>query len=100
MPLGLGGWEIGIILVLVLIIFGVGKLPQVGGAVGKSMREFRKEKEAWEQEDVLSQLSAPPQEERVMVKAQSQPTEKPRPQPKARQRAKPSSKQAKPNSQI
>ena len=34
--------EIGIILVIVLIVFGVGKLPQVGGALGKGIREFRK----------------------------------------------------------
>ena len=38
----LGPWELGIILAIVLIIFGVGKLPQVGGAVGKAMKEFRK----------------------------------------------------------
>jgi sec-independent protein translocase protein TatA len=37
-----GPLEIGIILVIILIIFGVGKLPQVGGAIGKSIREFRK----------------------------------------------------------
>jgi sec-independent protein translocase protein TatA len=37
----LGGWEWLIILVIVIIIFGVGKLPQVGGAIGKSIREFR-----------------------------------------------------------
>jgi sec-independent protein translocase protein TatA len=37
------GWpEIAIILVIVLVVFGVGKLPQVGGAIGKSIREFRK----------------------------------------------------------
>lgn len=41
----LGPLEIGLILVIVLIVFGVGKLPQVGGAVGKAMREFRKAKE-------------------------------------------------------
>lgn len=45
MPFHMGPMEIGIILVIVLIIFGVGKLPQVGGAIGKSIREFRKEKE-------------------------------------------------------
>jgi sec-independent protein translocase protein TatA len=45
MPFHMGPLEIGIILVIVLIIFGVGKLPQVGGAIGKSIREFRKEKE-------------------------------------------------------
>jgi sec-independent protein translocase protein TatA len=37
-----GPLEIGIILVIILIIFGVGKLPQVGGAIGKSIREFKK----------------------------------------------------------
>ena len=38
----IGPMEIGIILVIILIIFGVGKLPQVGGAIGKSISEFRK----------------------------------------------------------
>jgi sec-independent protein translocase protein TatA len=37
-----GPLEIGLILLIILIIFGVGKLPQVGGALGKSIREFRK----------------------------------------------------------
>jgi sec-independent protein translocase protein TatA len=30
-----------IILVLVLVVFGAGKLPQVGGALGKSIRNFK-----------------------------------------------------------
>ena len=42
MPFHMGPMEIGIILVIILIIFGVGKLPQVGGAIGKSISEFRK----------------------------------------------------------
>jgi sec-independent protein translocase protein TatA len=33
---------IAVILVVVLIIFGPGRLPELGGAVGKAMREFRK----------------------------------------------------------
>ncbi len=37
-----GPMEIVLILVIILIIFGVGKLPQVGGAIGKGIREFRK----------------------------------------------------------
>jgi sec-independent protein translocase protein TatA len=37
------GWpEIILILVVVMIVFGVGKLPQVGGAIGKSLRAFQK----------------------------------------------------------
>jgi len=39
---GLGTQELIIILVLVLIIFGAGKLPQVGGALGKGLRNFKK----------------------------------------------------------
>ena len=40
---GRPGWpEIVLILVVVLIVFGVGKLPQVGGAIGKSIRAFQK----------------------------------------------------------
>ena len=42
MPFRIGPLEIGLILVIILIIFGVGKLPQVGGAVGRALREFRK----------------------------------------------------------
>ena len=38
----LGVPEIILILVIVLIFFGVGKLPQVGGAIGKAIRNFRK----------------------------------------------------------
>ncbi len=42
MPFRIGPTELIIILVLVLIIFGVGKLPQVGSAMGRGIREFRK----------------------------------------------------------
>ena len=33
---------LAVILIIVLIIFGPGRLPELGGAVGKAMREFRK----------------------------------------------------------
>jgi sec-independent protein translocase protein TatA len=39
---GLGTTELIIILVLVLVIFGAGKLPEIGGALGKGIRSFRK----------------------------------------------------------
>jgi len=42
MPFRIGPWEIGLILVIILIVFGVGKLPQVSGAIGKGLRSFRK----------------------------------------------------------
>ena len=40
------GWqELMIVLVIVIIIFGAGKLPEIGGAVGKSIKEFKKASE-------------------------------------------------------
>ena len=39
---GLGATELIIILVIVLLIFGAGKLPQIGDALGKSIRNFKK----------------------------------------------------------
>jgi len=37
----LGPSELVIILAIVLVIFGAGKLPQVGGALGKGIKEFK-----------------------------------------------------------
>jgi TatA/E family protein of Tat protein translocase len=38
---GMGPMEIGVILVIALIIFGPGKLPEIGAQVGKGIRDFR-----------------------------------------------------------
>jgi sec-independent protein translocase protein TatA len=42
MPFNLGAPELIIVLVIIMLVFGVGKLPEVGGAIGKGIREFRK----------------------------------------------------------
>jgi sec-independent protein translocase protein TatA len=42
MPLGIGPLELIIVLVIALLVLGPGKLPEVGSALGKSIREFRK----------------------------------------------------------
>jgi len=39
---GLGTTELMIIMAIVLVIFGAGKLPQVGGALGKGISNFKK----------------------------------------------------------
>jgi sec-independent protein translocase protein TatA len=39
---GLGMPELIIIMVIALIVFGAGKLPEVGGAIGKSIKSFKK----------------------------------------------------------
>jgi len=33
--------ELLIVMLIIIIIFGVGKLPEIGGALGKTIREFR-----------------------------------------------------------
>ncbi|WP_028325531.1 twin-arginine translocase TatA/TatE family subunit [Desulfatirhabdium butyrativorans] len=38
---GLGMSELVVILVIVLIIFGAGKLPEIGGGLGKAIRNFK-----------------------------------------------------------
>jgi sec-independent protein translocase protein TatA len=38
----IGAPELIIVLVIVLILFGPGRLPDIGNAIGKGIREFRK----------------------------------------------------------
>jgi sec-independent protein translocase protein TatA len=40
---GLGWQELVIVLVIVLIIFGAGRLPEVAKSLGQGVKEFRKE---------------------------------------------------------
>ena len=42
---GFGMPELIIILVIVLVVFGAGKLPEIGGAFGKSIRNFKRASE-------------------------------------------------------
>jgi|APFre7841882630_1041343.scaffolds.fasta_scaffold328804_1 sec-independent protein translocase protein TatA len=39
---GIGVQELVIILIIVLIIFGAGKLPEIGSALGKGIKNFKK----------------------------------------------------------
>lgn len=54
----LGPMELGIIVLIVLIVFGAGKLPQVGGAIGKGIREFRKAKEGIDEDSQTNSVKA------------------------------------------
>jgi len=51
MPFRMGPLEIGLIVLVILIIFGAGKLPQVGGAIGKGLRAFRRGQRGEDEEE-------------------------------------------------
>lgn len=42
MPFNIGPFELLLVLILALLILGPGKLPEVGSALGRTIREFRK----------------------------------------------------------
>ena len=56
--MGIGFPELMIILVIIMIIFGAGKLPEIGSAFGNSIRNFKKSmKEAEEETEQLSETT-------------------------------------------
>jgi sec-independent protein translocase protein TatA len=48
--LGLGGPEMAVIFILLLLLFGAKKLPELARGMGKSLGEFKKAREEFEQE--------------------------------------------------
>ena len=60
MPFRMGPWEIGLIVLIILLVFGVGKLPQVGGAIGKGFRAFRRGQSGEEDEPKEEKVVASP----------------------------------------
>ena len=43
--MGLGWQELLIVLVIIVIIFGAGKIPEVGSALGRGVKDFKETKE-------------------------------------------------------
>ena len=41
MPFGISIWELMILLIVLLLIFGAKRLPEMGSSIGKGMREFK-----------------------------------------------------------
>ena len=74
-----GGGEIILIFLIVLLLFGAKKVPELFRSLGKGVNEFRKAKNEWEQDiqDVMNQepLEDHDFKEKTEQKNQSVPTE-------------------------
>jgi sec-independent protein translocase protein TatA len=46
-----GPWELALVLLIVLVVFGPGKLPKVGESLGKALQSFKKAKEGEDEEE-------------------------------------------------
>lgn len=65
---GIGTTELIIILVIILIIFGVGKLPSIGTGIGQAIRNFKKASSE-------SEIDVTPQKEKEKIESPSKPEE-------------------------
>lgn len=70
-------WHLLLILLIVLIVFGAGKLGQVGGALGQSVREFKSNvgDDDDKDKDVVATSEAPAVESRATTTKVIRPTE-------------------------
>lgn len=68
-------WHLIIILVIVLIIFGPGKLPDIGKAMGKTIREFKQASSPTL--DELQDKAGPGQEQIAQASEQNEASNKP-----------------------
>ena len=66
MPGWIGPWELAILLIVVLLVFGPKRLPEMGKSLGKGMREFKNSVTGKEEErPAPAELTASVEEERV-----------------------------------
>jgi sec-independent protein translocase protein TatA len=66
---GLGVGELLVILVIVLIIFGAGKLPEIGEGLGRGIRNFRKAVKAPDEIDITPKKDDPDRKEESKTQA-------------------------------
>lgn len=60
---GIGAQELLLILVVVLLIFGANKLPEIGGGLGRAIRNFRRASSEPDEVDITPQKDKKPADE-------------------------------------
>ena len=64
LALPVGPLELGIVLAILVVLFGASKLGDIGGSIGRAIREFRHEVKEGEQEPEEEKASADTSEEK------------------------------------
>jgi TatA/E family protein of Tat protein translocase len=67
MPGWIGPWEIAILLIVALLVFGPKRLPEMGRSLGKGMRDFKKAISSDDDDSVKKALSLDEDEEEPAV---------------------------------
>jgi sec-independent protein translocase protein TatA len=60
MPFGIGIWELVILMVVLLLVFGAKRLPEMGKSIGHGMREFKDAVTGNSDEPEKTELTPPP----------------------------------------
>ncbi len=81
MPFNIGPMELIVVLIIALIVIGPGKLPDVGSALGKSIREFRKASTDVKEATSLEPVKAPEAQAAVAAAPVPEPAAAPVPAP-------------------
>ena len=56
---GLNPWELGLILMAILLLFGAKRVPEIGRSLGKGIREFKSSVEGKDDETVKAEEEKP-----------------------------------------
>jgi sec-independent protein translocase protein TatA len=62
MPFGLGVGELVLIFAVMLLLFGAKRLPEIGGAMGKSIRDFKRSINGLDSGSIDQAVQSPPQQ--------------------------------------
>jgi sec-independent protein translocase protein TatA len=77
MPFGIGIWELVILMVLLLLVFGAKRLPEMGRSIGHGMREFKDAITGKDEpEPEKTELTPPPPESSTQPAPQRSETER------------------------
>jgi sec-independent protein translocase protein TatA len=60
---GLGPWELIIVLAIVMVVFGAGKLPNVGSSLGEAIKNFKKGMKEHDAEESSKKTEKPGEKE-------------------------------------